>query len=235
MSAKTPGILTLRGSAALVLVGAILSGPVAVAVVNLSAPQPAWQGVEVFVASYHWIQTLPYLFGYLLLAGFVCFTAACHARAGERRAATSAALICTGVYAVLVFTNYTLQVGFIPRSLSARPEYLALLTMANPRSFAWFLEMFGYAAMGAATWLLAAGFGGDRRGELIRYLLMANGIASIAGAAFVSLRDAWVFSASGLVSFALWNAIVVIGFGLIAITDEPTSPDERKPGITGPS
>lgn len=38
------------------------------------------------------------------------------------------------------------------------------LTMVNPESFAWSLEMFGYAAMRVATWLLAPAFGGSRRG-----------------------------------------------------------------------
>jgi hypothetical protein len=48
------------------------------------------------------------------------------------------------ISAALVFTHYTLQVGFVPRMLAAPPTYLGDLVMANPSSFAWFLEMFGY-------------------------------------------------------------------------------------------
>jgi len=157
--------------------------------------------------------------GYVLLAGFVFFSASCHAMAAAPlRPQTSAALVFTGIYAALVFTNYTIQLGFIPRVLVNRPAYLSVLTMANPESFAWFLEMFGYAAMGVATWLLASGFKGSRRADVIRYLLIGNGVVSIIGAACTALFDRWVFSAAGLVSFAGWNLLIAACFLLIAIT-----------------
>jgi hypothetical protein len=206
-------------SAAMVGGGAMLSGPVAMAVVSGVAPQPMWAGVDVFVEHYHPIQVLPYVLGYLLLTGFVWFSAACHALAGPAlRVRTSAALVCTAIYAALVFTNYTLQLGFIPRVLAERPAYVSELTMANPASFAWFLEMFGYAAMGVATWLVAAGFGGSRRGNIIRYLLIANGLLSMMGAACTALYDRWVFSVAGLASFAGWNLLIAVCFLLIAVT-----------------
>jgi hypothetical protein len=182
-------------------------------------PQPAWAGAAVFVEHYHPVQAIPYVLGFLLLAGFVLFAASCHALAvGAFRVRTSAALVFTGIYAALVFANYTLQVGFVPRTLADRPELAAALTMANPASFAWFLEMFGYAAMGVATWLVAKGFRGGGRATLIRYLLVANGVVSIVGAACAALFDRWVFSASGLASFAGWNVLIVVCFSLIATT-----------------
>ena len=90
--------------------------------------------------------------------------------------------------------------------------------MANPGSFAWFLEMFGYAAMGAATWLVAPAFRGSRRADAIRYLLVANGVLSIGGAACTALFDRWVFSTAGMVSFAAWNALIPVCYLLIATT-----------------
>jgi hypothetical protein len=203
-----------------VVAGAILSGPVAMLVVTRAAPQPAWVSVEVFAEHYRAIQALPYVLGFILLVGFVLFAASCHALAGPGlRMRTSAALVFTAVYAALVFTNYTIQAGFIPRMVGERPEYLAALTMSNPRSFAWFLEMFGYAAMGIATWLAARGFGGSTRSTIVRYLLVANGILSVAGAACISLVDAWVFSRAGLLSFAAWNVLIICCYLLIAISD----------------
>jgi len=219
MTSLPPGTHTVRTSAALVLVGAVLSGPVAMLVVSWVSPQPAWAGVSAFADHYHPVQVLPYVLGYLLLAGFVLFAAASHAVAEERlRPRTSAALIFTGIYATLVFTNYTVQLGYIPRVLNDRPEYVAALTMANPASFAWFLEMFGYAAMGVATWLIAGVFGGSRRGDIVRYLLIANGIVSVIGATCTALFDRWVFSTAGLLSFAAWNLLVAACFLLIAAT-----------------
>jgi hypothetical protein len=77
--------------------------------------------------------------------------------------------------------------------------------------------MFGCAALGAATWLIAPGFRGGRRADLIRHLLVANGVVSIAGAACTALFDRWVFSGAGLVSFLAWNALVPVCFGLVAV------------------
>jgi hypothetical protein len=213
------GTQALRTSAALVLVGAVLSGPVAMLVVVQVSPQPAWTSVSAFADNYHPVQALPYVLGYILLAGFVLFSASCHAlAAAPLRPRASAALVFTGIYAALVFTNYTIQLGFIPRVLTDRPAYVAALTMANPGSFAWFLEMFGYAAMGVATWLVATSFRGSRRADVIRYLLIANGVLSILGAACTALFDRWVFSTAGLASFAGWNLLVATCFMLIAIT-----------------
>jgi len=219
MIALLRGTQALRTSAALVLLGTVLSGPVAMLVVARVSPQPAWTDVRTFADNYHPVQSLPYALGYILLAGFVFFSASCHAlAAAPLRPRTSAALVFTAIYAALVFTNYTIQLGFIPRVLSDRPAYISALTMANPASFAWFLEMFGYAAMGVATWLLAAAFRGSRRADVIRYLLIANGVLSIIGAACTALFDGWVFSAAGLVSFAGWNLLIAACYLLIAIT-----------------
>lgn len=217
------GITGLRFSAALVAIFAILSGPVAMVVVSLAAPQPPWNGVDAFVDSYSPVQALPYLLGYGLLAGFVLFAAACHALAPPAlRLRTAASLAFTAIYAALVFANYTIQLGFVPRSLGGRPGFLAALTMANPSSFAWFLEMFGYAAVGLATWLVAPAFQGSRRAGVVRGLLVANGLVSIAGAALTALYDRWVFSASGLASFVAWNALIPICFAMIAISPDGT-------------
>lgn len=211
--------MSLRSSAALVVAGAVLSAPVAMLVVALVAPQAPWSTTASFVAHYHPVQVIPYALGYLLLAGFVFFTAACHALAAPSlRARTSAALVFTSIYGALVFTNYTLQLAFVPRMMAAAPAYLGDLTMANPGSFAWFLEMFGYAAMGVATWLVAPGFGGSRRALAIRWMLIGNGVLSIIGAMCTAAFDRWVFSPSGLVSFAGWNILVVVCFLFIALT-----------------
>lgn len=231
MADSRSGARGLRISATLVLAGAVLSGPVAMLVVSRIAPQPAWRSVAVFAAHFHPIQVLPYLLGYVLLVGFVLFAASCFTLAGEDlRLRAAAALVFTGVYVALVFTNYTIQLGFIPRVLHGRPGYIAELTMVNPASFAWFLEMFGYAAMGAATWLVAAGFRGSRRADAIRYLLMGNGVLSIIGAACTAMIDRWVFSTAGMISFAAWNALIAICFLLIAVSRDGGFAQPAQPG-----
>jgi hypothetical protein len=218
----------MRQAAALVVVGALLSGPAAMLVVSVVAPQPAWNGVAAFAASYHRIQAIPFLLGFLLLAGFVQFVSVCHAHAeGGLQRRTTAALVFTAVYAALVFTNYMLQVGYVPRMLTQGADHLAMLTMAHPSSLAWFLEMFGYGALGVAMWLVADGFGGSRRGTSVRWLLRADAITSVAGAVFTALADRWVFSRSGFASFAVWNALILVCFGLIALSDDRALQEAR--------
>jgi hypothetical protein len=220
--------IALQASAALVLVGAMLSGPIAMLIVSAVAPQPEWTSATVFATHFHQIQNLPYLLGYFLLSGFVLFVASCHAIAvgspqnQHLTARTSAALVWTAVYASVVFTNYTLQLGFIPRVLEFQPPYLSVLTMANPRSFAWFLEIFGYAALGVATWLVAPLFGTAKQhrfGRVVRRLLKLNGWVSLLGAVCTALLDGFVFTAAGLASFVAWNVLIAVCFYLIAATD----------------
>ena len=98
---------SVRAAAALVFAGALLSGPLAMVVVSRVAPQGAWLGVDSFVEHYHPIQTVAYLVGYLLLTGFILFTAACHSNASpalriRRRAALVRRLLVTnGVLSIL--------------------------------------------------------------------------------------------------------------------------------------
>jgi hypothetical protein len=49
--------------------GVILSGPAAMAIVQLVAPQPAWRDGALFARSLHGVQVLPYLFGFLAAGG----------------------------------------------------------------------------------------------------------------------------------------------------------------------
>jgi hypothetical protein len=78
------GTRGLRTSAALVLAGAVLSGPLAMLVVSQTAPQPAWTTVDTFVDNYRPVQLFPYVVGYVLLTGFVLFAASCYALAGAK-------------------------------------------------------------------------------------------------------------------------------------------------------
>ena len=101
--------------------------------------------------------------------------------------------------------------------------------MANPDSLAWLLEMFGYAALGVATWLVAAGFGGGRWGTAVRLLLRGNGVLSVAGAIFTASIENFVFSMPALVAFFSWNALILVAFGLIAFGRETPPVGGRPP------
>ena len=65
------------------LIGILLSGPVAVALVSVTHPQPPWRDAELFARSYHVIQDVPYLGGIVLVAALVLLIASLHAAARE--------------------------------------------------------------------------------------------------------------------------------------------------------
>ena len=126
---------------------------------------------------------------------------------------TGTALAFVAAFGALVFLNYVIQTTFVP-SLVHDPEangpLLSALTMSNPSSLGWGLEMWGYGLLGVATWLVAPVFQGSRLERATYFAFVANGPLSIVPAFLTALRPRWVLTASGLLSFALWNLLVVV-------------------------
>jgi hypothetical protein len=192
--------------------GVLGSGPVALLVVAQLHPQPPWLGPEMFARHYHGLQVLPYALGFLLVMGFVALLASLHALASPARRARSAfALLCATVFATLVCFNYAVQTTFVPTLVhnydSANAALLSSLTMSNPESLGWALEMWGYAFLGLATWLAAGFFTGPGLERAVRWSFVANGPISILAACWTAFRPGWEATDAGLLGFALWNVL----------------------------
>jgi uncharacterized membrane protein YoaT (DUF817 family) len=206
--------------AAITLAGIVLSGPVSLALVTLH-PQPAWSGPEAFARAYHPIQTLPYFTGFLLVGGSLYLIAALHALAREPlRARATAALAFAAAFAALIFFNYIVQTTFVPalvrnHSLATAPLITAF-SLSNPSALGWALEMWGYAVLGVATWLIApalADYG--RLGRAAAALFVANGPVSIVGALLTALSPGWVMTPAGFGLFAAWNLLMLVMVALV--------------------
>ena len=198
-------------AASVVLCGIILSGPVAVGLVEAFAPQPPWQDPATFVQHYSWLQTLPYVFGFLILGGFILFMAGLvGAGREEERPFEMTAMGFTVVSAALIFFNYVLQTAFVPQSLQTDGGILAMITMGNPRSLGWCLEMYGYGILGIATAFAARLFGASGRQKAIRFLLVANCIVSVVTAVLVPLIPGWLLTPVGWAAGAVWNLLIVV-------------------------
>jgi len=196
------------------LVGIILSGPVSLALVALH-PQPPWTGPEAFARAYHPIQALPYFTGFLLVGGSLYLVAALQALAPPPlRARATAALAFASAFAALIFFNYIVQTTFVPalvRSPSAASAPLiSAFALSNPRALGWALEMWGYAVLGVATWLIAPVLSEHgRAGRAAAALFVANGPVSIAGGVWTALSPGWVMTAPGFALFAGWNLLML--------------------------
>jgi hypothetical protein len=199
---------------ACILAASILSGPGAMLVVELVRPQPPWRDARTFAEHLHGVQALPYFLGLFLIGGFAVLLACLHALApAAQKARTGAALVFCGIAGALVFQNYVLQTTFVPHLARAdaaeNATLIAAFSMANPSSFAWALEMWGYGFLGVATWLCAGVFAGGGVERATAWSYAGNGWMSIAGAAWTALAPGWVMTAPGMLAFALWNLLIV--------------------------
>jgi hypothetical protein len=89
------------------LVGIVVSGPLTWLVLGALSPQRAWENAAVFAQNFRPAQSLPYVAGLLLVAGYVGLIASLHAIAPpEHKPAANVALVCTAVYAALIAFNY---------------------------------------------------------------------------------------------------------------------------------
>jgi len=202
-----------------VLAATALSGPGAMLLVELVHAQPPWREARRFAEELHWVQSVPYFLGFFLTGSFVVLLASLYQVAPRPvKARVLAGLVFGGVAASMVFHNYVLQTTFVPELARAyradNAPLIAALSMANPTSLAWGLEMWGYGVLGVATWLSAATFTGSGLERSVRRGFVANGWMSIAGAVVTSLDPAWVFRTSGMSLFAAWNVLLLGVMGL---------------------
>jgi len=195
------------------ILGIVVSGPLAVGLVEATHPQPPWNGPALFARSFHPIQIVPYAGGILLVAGLVLLIASSHAIADDsQRPLANAALVFSAVFATLVFMNYIVQTTFVPGLVNGYVEpsapILAALSMANPKSLAWAFEMWGWGFLGVATWLVARVFSSTRLERAAGRALAANGPISIGGGVWTAVQPGWMMTRAGLVAFALWNVLL---------------------------
>jgi hypothetical protein len=199
--------------AILTTIGTLASGPLALLVIALVQPQPPWASSRVFVENYHRIQSLPFYFGFFLLAGSILMQVSVYLLSNERAAAL-AALIFMSIGAALIFFNYLTQTTFIPAVVNDYATELdpviSTFSMSNPIALSWAIEMWGYGFMGLGTWLAAGFFGASRLERTARVLFILNGFLSVLGALSVSIDLRGVFSLAGLVGYGFWNLLYVV-------------------------
>ena len=199
-------------AALIALAGYVLSGPASVAFVMAFFPQPAWTSAPVFVAHYHFLQNLSYYFGFLLVGGMLMLFVGHYRIAGAaHKRQTLLALVLSAPFAALIFFNYIAQTTFVHNLVrNYRPGFdaaIAIFSMANPLSLCWGIEMWGYAILGVATWLLAPYY--RDRSVAIRYLLVLNGWMSVVGGVFTAADAGWVLTTAGLTAYSLWNLVMM--------------------------
>jgi hypothetical protein len=213
---KFSGTQLIGFGALVALFGLLLSGPLGFLIVQLLHPQPAWISSRVFAANYHGFQNIPYYFGFLLVGGMLILAAGHYLNAGNEtdtnRLYVFLSVLCTCIFSALVFFNYIAQTVFIHHLASSyKTDYdvpIAMFSMSNPLSICWAIEIFGYGILGVATSLMSAYYRGKSR--RIHFLLIANGVTSIAAAVFTVIDINWLLGIAGLTSYILWNVLMIM-------------------------
>lgn len=218
-------------SAIIVIIGCALSGPVGVVLVKLIHPQPPWENAITFAENYHIVQSIPYIFGIILLFGFLGFFSSLPKGEGEyQRVMKKLTGYFAGLYAITIFTNYFLQLAIVPNYLS-NEAIIRAIAADNAYSLFWYIEMVGYGFLGFATWTAAALFPGNGKLAVLRVLLILNGVTSLFSAIWNFVDVGWVFSTFGIVSYVLWNllVIVIMVYVLLIYKDQKAKPMSIKP------
>lgn len=202
-----------------ILIGAPLSGPIGALIPVLTGHAQPWTTVEAFISSYSPILSLTYWFGFILITGWIMYIAALTQIASTAVDKTYAAiaLIFVAVFAAIIGLNYTIQVSFVPGLIRAANPATALFSMSSPVAIAWSLEMSGYGFLGLATWFAAPLFHHSGRSQTIRWLLVANGVASLASAVLTAFGTGWITTLPGVVAYAAWNVLIIAIAWLTAV------------------
>ncbi|MDP2235635.1 MAG: hypothetical protein Q8J88_04290 [Bacteroidales bacterium] len=197
------------------LMGVILSGLVFPVISSIFYPQPQWQSADLFIQSYHPIQTATFFCGYFLVIGSLLTFVALYFLASKSKQIWALSALCINViFTAIVFINYIIQTTYVPylasTNASEAQNILATFTMANPGSFAWALEMYGWGGIGFSFIFMAFIFGKERFEPTLKVLFWANGIASVTSALATSLNMKWLFSPAGFAALIVWNLLVVV-------------------------
>jgi hypothetical protein len=199
--------------AVLTIAGMIASGPPVFWLMSVLHPTPSWSGPDAFAESAHWTQTIPFFGGFVLLFGYLCVMAALYHLADDAsKPRLTLSLIVTAMFATLILFNYVCQTTFVPALARAYDRALgptvSALSLQNPRSLSWAIEMWGYALLGVATWLAAPALGSAPLERVAAGLMVANGVMSLTGAAITAIRLDWVMTNAGIASYLAWNVLM---------------------------
>ncbi len=195
--------------------GIVFSGLIFPVLSMIFTPQPPWRDAALFVESFHPLQTATFFCGYFLVLGSLLTFIVLYKTAPESlKIWALSGLVINVVFTAVVFLNYIIQTTYIPYLANNNPPetatILPVFTMANPGSFAWALEMYGWGGIGLSFIFMAFIFENINTERILKILFLVNGICSVASALMTSYDMNWLFSPAGLTALVVWNVLVFV-------------------------
>jgi hypothetical protein len=151
--------------------------------------------------------------GILLVPVFVILTACIHVYASEpRKIYSRIALSFALVYAVVILTDYFVQLAVIVPSLQAgQTDGLSLFTQYNPHGLFIALESLGYFAMSAAFLFAAPVFGGGRAERAIRGLFVLGFVLAVVALVGLGIAGHDLVAFEVMVLTINWSVLIASG------------------------
>lgn len=148
------------------------------------------------------LQMLSMALGFLVVCIFVILMASIHYHAPEdKKVLTLLGVAFAIICAALLGINYYLQLTVV------RWYSIPMLSIENPHSVMWAIEMLGYGFMGLATLFPAFIFSNGKLENAIRLLFIANALLGIGGFIGYALIDNPLNLLPGLL---VWDAVFPI-------------------------
>lgn len=180
------------------------------------ASLPPWSSVETFAAAFQLTPYLLWVVPCLLLAlTFPVLLSAVHFATPDEAKLWSWLGLAFGVmYGAVLGATYWLMMTFVPSSLlGGYTDGLIALIAVSPHSIANALEGIGYGFMGLATLFAGLAFAGGRLERWVRWLFVANGVASSVGVFLGGLG----FMPATWLALVVWCVTFPLGTALIAV------------------
>lgn len=204
-----------RNAVYLNIFGILFSGLIFPVITAIFYPQPVWQSPELFIQSFHRLQTATFFCGYFLVIGLLLtFVALYFTTRKTKKMWALSGLAINIVFTAVVFLNYIIKTTYVPYLATSNPpetsSVLAVFSMANPGSFAWALEMYGWGGIGISFVFMAFIFGQSKLEFLLKILFLINGAGSFVSAIVTSIDMTWIFSPAGFTALIIWNLLVLV-------------------------
>ncbi len=204
-----------RNAVYLNIFGIIFSGLVFPVLTAIFYPQPLWQSPDLFIESFHPLQTATFFCGYFLVIGSLLTFLVLYLTSNETKKIWAlSGLAINIVFTAIVFLNYIIQTTYVPYLATNNPPeaafVLAAFSMANPGSFAWALEMYGWGGIGLSFIFMAFIFENGKLESTLKILFLINGISSCVSAILTSVDMNWLFSPVGFTALIVWNLLVLV-------------------------
>lgn len=173
-----------------------------------------WINIEDFSASFQSTSYLIWVIPCLLLAiTFPVLISAVHFATDDSRKFFSwLGLIYAVMYSAILSTNYWILMTVVRTALiNHQTSGLDWFVVGSPNSITNSIEGIGYGFMGLSTLFAGFSFGGNSFNNIIKYVLIFNGLAGLMGVVFGAIG----YIPATMVSLVLWCMTFPIATGLL--------------------